>query len=91
MVPAYRHGEKVVVDTGAYDELLPRPGDVVLAAHPFHSGVRLVKRVDCVTSDGRIFVLGDSTGESTDSRTFGALRPSQILGKVTKKLIRSSP
>jgi nickel-type superoxide dismutase maturation protease len=83
MLPAYRDRDEVVVDTGAYVDLLPRPGDVVLVAHPFHTGMRMIKRVARVTPDGRLFVVGDNPSESTDSRTFGALRPSQILGKVT--------
>jgi hypothetical protein len=62
---------------------LPQPGDVVLAAHPFHKDVRMIKRVDHITLDGRVFVVGDNPGESTDSRSWGALRPSQIIGKVT--------
>jgi type IV secretory pathway protease TraF len=43
----------------------------------------MIKRVARVTPDGRLFVVGDNPSESTDSRTFGALPPSQILGKVT--------
>lgn len=83
MLPAYRDGDLVLVDAGAYAGLPPRPGDVVLVAHPYRSDVRLVKRVERITGDGCVFVLGDNPSESTDSRSFGALRPSQILGKVT--------
>ena len=82
MLPAYRDGDTALVDTGACVDLLPQPGDVVLAAHPFQSGVRMVKRVDHITQDGRVFVVGDNPSESTDSRTFGALPPSKILGKL---------
>lgn len=82
MLPAYRDGDQVVIDAGAYVDLLPHPGDVVLAAHPFHTDVRMIKRVDHITPDGRLFLVGDNPAESTDSRTWGALRPSQIIGKV---------
>jgi hypothetical protein len=34
------------------------------------------------------FLMGDNPGESTDSRTFGALWPSQILGKVIGTIAR---
>ncbi len=82
MLPAYRDGDKVVIDTSAYVDLLPQPGDVVLAAHPFYRDVRMIKRVDHVTADRRVFVVGDNPRESTDSRSWGALRPCQIIGKV---------
>lgn len=82
MLPAYRGGDEVLVDAGAYDDLPPRPGDVVLAVHPFQAGVRIVKRVQRITPEGRIVLVGDNPSESTDSRSFGALRPDQILGKL---------
>ncbi len=82
MLPTYRDGDAVLVDAGVYVDLVPRPGDVVLAAHPFHTDVRMIKRVQRITPDGRIFVVGDNPAESTDSRTFGALQPSQILGRL---------
>ena len=45
MFPAFRDGDRVLVDTGAYVDLIPQPVDVVLAVHPFHTAVWLVKRV----------------------------------------------
>ena len=83
MYPTYRDGDVVEVDVDAYAEQLPQVGDVVLAEHPFKTGVCIVKRVKRITDEGRVFVVGDSPLESSDSRGFGALRPAQILGKVT--------
>jgi len=85
MRPTYGDGEVVHVDTGAYRVLPPRPGDVVLARHPFRSGVHLVKRVESVTADGRVVLIGDDPAASTDSRSFGALKREAILGRVTGK------
>jgi len=82
MLPTLRDGARVVVDTGAYVDLSPQPGDVVLAKHPFHTGVWLVKRVDRIMPDGCVFVVGDNPAESTDSRSWGALEPSRIIGRV---------
>ena len=82
MLPAYRDGDTVLVDTGAYEELLPLPGDVVLVEHPFQAGVRMIKRVDHMTKEGRVFVVGDNRAASTDSHSFGALRSAQVLGKL---------
>jgi nickel-type superoxide dismutase maturation protease len=86
MLPAFRDGDLVLVDAGAYTDLPPCPGDVVLVAHPYRSDVRLVKRVARLTSDGRVFVVGDNPSESTDSRNFGALRACQILGQVKERV-----
>ena len=83
MYPTYRDGDVVEVDVDAYVEQLPEAGDIVLAQHPFKGGVHIVKRVKHITDEGRVFVVGDSPLESSDSRGFGALRPAQILGKVT--------
>ena len=82
MLPAYRDGDFVLIDPGAFSESLPKPGDVVLVAHPFQRGVKMIKRVDHVTADGRVFVVGDNRAESTDSRSFGPLRPVQVIGRV---------
>jgi nickel-type superoxide dismutase maturation protease len=86
MLPAYRDGDVVSLDSGAYSESLPRPGDVVLVAHPFRQNVRMVKRVDHITAEGKIFIVGDNQSESTDSRSFGPLRPTQVMGRVVEKL-----
>ncbi len=77
MEPALTDGDTVLVD--------PRggvvPGDIVLAQHPLESDTRMLKRVDHITPEGRVFLKGDGTA-STDSRDFGALPSEQILGVV---------
>ena len=50
MLPAYRDGDTVLVDTGAYVELLPLPGDVVLIP----SGVR--QRVTNIGDEDLVFL-----------------------------------
>ena len=85
MLPAYRDGDVVLIDPGAFSESLPKPGDVVLVAHPFRRGVKMIKRVDHVTADGRFFVVGDNHAESTDSRSFGPLRATQLIGRVIEE------
>jgi nickel-type superoxide dismutase maturation protease len=82
MSPLLVDGECAVVD------LSPkrlRPGDVVLARHPYRRGVEIVKRIRSVEPDGGLVLLGDNAGASTDSRTFGALDKSRVLGKVVSK------
>ena len=82
MTPSHSDGDLVLVDVDAYLDALPRPGDVVLAKHPFKGGLHIVKRVSRVTEEGRFFLLGDNRLESSDSRGFGALRLAQIVGKI---------
>ena len=82
MLPTYRDGDKVLVASADFDQLCLRPGDVVLIRHPFRPEVRMVKRIQHVTDLGRLFVIGDNLAESTDSRSFGPLRPEQIIGQV---------
>ena len=85
MYPAYRDGDVVEVDEHAYDVAPPSEGDVVVALHPFKADVHIVKRVRSVEPDGRLFLVGDSPLESSDSRGFGALDPARIVGKVIGK------
>jgi nickel-type superoxide dismutase maturation protease len=82
MYPALRDGDVVDVDLDAFTHRAPRPGEVVLAKHPFKRDVLLVKRVVAVGDDGRIDVRGDEPIESEDSRGFGPLRPEAIVGLV---------
>ena len=55
-------------------------GEVVLVRR-LEVDVLIVKRVDHITKDGRVFLRGDGS-VSTDSRDFGALPSSAVLGVV---------
>ncbi len=70
----------------------PRGGSLVVVEHPDRAGVEMIKRVAGVPGDrvdgrplppGRYWVLGDHPGRSTDSRTFGPVDRSAILGVLT--------
>ena len=63
--------------------LKARAGDVVAVVDPreHDRGRVLVKRVDKVDSSG-VTVVGDNPAASTDSRTFGPVRPDQVLGRA---------
>jgi nickel-type superoxide dismutase maturation protease len=54
------------------------PGDVVIFRH---DGIEKIKRIQLVQAD-RLFVVGDNAAVSTDSRHFGWIARSQVLGKV---------
>ncbi len=86
MLPLLQPGEEILVDTQAYKNKLPKPGDLVVAKHPHLSNLRLVKRVTGVFEDGSCFLKGDNASASTDSRSFGLVNSEQILGRVTSRL-----
>jgi nickel-type superoxide dismutase maturation protease len=61
----------------------PRPGRVVALRDPRDPHRILVKRVASVDrATGFVEVLGDAPGASTDSRTFGPVPPSAIVGQA---------
>ena len=71
-----------------------KPGDIVFAKkiHHLHiyadsiviasiNGKEVIKRVG-VVKNGKVFLIGDNKAASTDSRTFGLVPCSAVLGKV---------
>ncbi len=81
MVPAFRPGDRLLVNRLAYVLRGPRPGDVVVLRDPEVGGRLLLKRVAAVEG-GRYVVLGDNADGSRDSRTFGPVRRGDIVGKA---------
>lgn len=55
-----------------------KPGDVVVFER---DQKEMIKRIESI-SHGRVFVLGDHTDTSTDSRHFGTIHESTIIAKV---------
>jgi nickel-type superoxide dismutase maturation protease len=82
MLPLLVPGSEVLLDPWAYADHSPTPTDVVVADHPTQPGLRIIKRVEFVSSDGRCYLKGDNMGESSDSRQFGLVPTSKIRGKV---------
>ncbi|WP_036479305.1 nickel-type superoxide dismutase maturation protease [Myxosarcina sp. GI1] len=85
MQPLLQPGEEILIDRHAYQNRVPQIGDIVVATHPFRSGLTVVKRIALVMEDGSLFLKGDNFTESTDSRTFGTVNLKYILGKVTSR------
>lgn len=88
MVPLLRSGDEVLVDPRAYEQVAPHVGDMVVSRHPYRADVRLVKRITAILEDGRCLLGGDNPSDSTDSRSFGAVAPQQILGRVISRFPR---
>jgi len=74
MTPTYPQGKIVL----AWRFSKPKKGDVVIVKH---HRLELIKRVDQLEGD-KIFLLGDNPDESTDSRHYGWLPLSSVLGVV---------
>ena len=73
MRPTLEPGDRLVVL-----RLPPRVGDLVALQR---EGRVLVKRVVALDGD-QLVVHGDNAAASTDSRTFGPVAPSAVLGRV---------
>lgn len=84
MAPSLRPGDRLVVVGRPWGPPpWPRPGQIVAVTDPREPRRILVKRVGAVdTRTGTIDVLGDSPGASTDSRTFGPVPRSTVLGRA---------
>ena len=81
MVPTLKSGDTVLINRRA-----PlAAGDIVAAAHPFYRSVTLVKRVESI-DNGRFVLKGDNPDASTDSRTFGSISTTDVIGKVICRL-----
>jgi nickel-type superoxide dismutase maturation protease len=84
MLPAYRHGERLLVNRLAYVLRPPAPGDVVVIRDPERPDRYLLKRIVWARGD-RCFVAGDNAAESRDSRQFGAVARRHIIGKAWRR------
>ncbi len=81
MVPSVAADERVLVSRVAYWFSKPKSGDLVVLRDPREPERLLIKRIG--EAHGNSFeVAGDNAPASTDSRTFGPVPASLILGKV---------
>lgn len=78
MLPTLEAGDRLVALAG----LSARPGDVVAVGDPRRPTRTLVKRVDGLEAGGGLRLAGDNPMASTDSRRFGPVAPSLVIGRV---------
>lgn len=75
MLPTVKSGQDVLIWCWFYQ---PKAGDMVVIKK---NDKEMIKRIQNV-HDREVFVQGDNKEESTDSRSFGAIDRSEIIGKV---------
>lgn len=80
MEPTYRNGDYILVYQWYKD---PKPQDIVIFRHPT-DGMILVKRIYSVKNN-KMYLLGDNSVASTDSRNFGDVDLMNLFGKVIHK------
>ena len=85
MLPTLKPGEDVlVVPVSSATKL--SPNDIVVCFHPAQKNLRIIKRISETFYDGSCYVLSDNANEGTDSRAFGVVARSLIIGRVTSRL-----
>ena len=75
MLPTFRHGQIIVASTNVDDVHV---GDIVMVEH---DGLEKIKRVASLRPGG-LFLLGDNSAASSDSRAFGWLDASALRAKI---------
>lgn len=96
MVPALLPGDRLlVVGTPWLPQPWPRPGSIVAVRDPRLPTRILIKRVAGVNRQaGTLEVEGDATEASTDSRTFGPVDRTSVVGRAVYRyapVARSGP
>ncbi|MBI1839119.1 MAG: nickel-type superoxide dismutase maturation protease [Candidatus Colwellbacteria bacterium] len=87
MEPAFSHGDKLWVSRLIYKVKKIVVGDAVVMLDPRDSRL-ILKRVKSRSREG-YFVAGDNEKKSTDSRTFGLVKPERIIGMVIFRYSRA--
>lgn len=86
MEPRFSGGDKLFVSKLMYRLRKPRVGEVVVLRNPRDERL-LLKRITEIRG-GLLFVSGDNTDASTDSREFGAVGREQVVGKTLFRYAR---
>jgi len=105
MEPAILPGDHLLADKTAYRRMPPKAGDIVVFFNPDDRSKLFIKRIEAlpgavitnadsttsVVPHGFVYVLGDNRKSSKDSRQFGFLPLSDIVGKARQIYFSSGP
>ena len=88
MAPTLNPDDRVLVQRVSAIKDTPPLGTVVVAWHPSQPGLRLIKRLQSLESNG-MMLLGDNPFFSTDSRQLGPIPRSALIGIVVSRVTPS--
>jgi nickel-type superoxide dismutase maturation protease len=83
MAPALRPGDRLLVVRW----LTARSGDVIVFRDPEAHSTFLIKRVGEITPGGDVLARGDSPNVSRDSRHFGPVPRSLVIGRAVYRYL----
>ncbi len=81
MEPAVKYGDFVLVSSIPYCFFSPKERDIIAFNY---KGKVLIKRIARIQNE-EFYLEGDNRNDSLDSRSFGKVKKSDILGKVIYK------
>ena len=84
MQPTLEPGDRVLVRRLG-QKAAPSLGSVVVTWHPQRSELRLIKRLSRSDCTG-LWLMGDNSAESTDSRQIGVVPRNLLIGEVVARL-----
>ncbi len=96
MQPQVLRGDWVIVDKTAYKHTAPHKGDIIVFIYPDDRSKVYIKRIAALPGEtvqlrdgnrfvvphGNVYVLGDNSEKSQDSKDFGTIQLRDILGKA---------
>jgi nickel-type superoxide dismutase maturation protease len=83
MRPTLEPGDRLLVDRSAYRRHAPRTGEIVVLVDPDEPTRWLIKRVAATDAPtGTVEVRGDATEVARDSRRFGPVASTAIVGRA---------
>lgn len=79
MLPTLEAGQFVLID----EKRTPATGELAVANHPTEVDLLVIKRVGEISPDHEFHLVSDNVDAGTDSRAWGLIPHSEIVGTVT--------
>ena len=95
MVPTFQDGDYLIIDEISYELRKPERGEVIVFRYPKNPSQFFIKRIEGLpgeTIEGvtlasdEYYVLGDNRPASSDSRYWGPVKSSLVVGRALLRL-----